>query len=764
LACSGDEAVSEAQPDARLSELAVSCADAGPLPASAPPSLPTPHPAALSRSTPLENGAADEDPREAGKQLGAACSNHDLCASGHCVDSVCCNLASCSAPDGCSVASCATGTCTTVNRAACSLSVCELVAASCPAPDRDGDGFADAWEENGYVDMNCNGTFDTGDVTLAGADPDVPDIYVLYDWMELQGSEAACTTTADCATDESCTAGRCIGHTHDPEAVAPGALDAVSAQFTTRGFNLHIVRGHARPHSHLISFRTPSAACEGADVAPGTLGAYAVNFYDVKNAAPYPFDHAYDRIYHYALFAHDSGCDTEAHCAACPASSLGSVPQLGQTGQAETSGNDFVVSMGRNVEDIACASDKIFVLGGTFMHELGHNLGLRHAGGVDPEPCARDSDCAAWGPDHTGQSCHAWQDHGGCSDDANCDPGQRCVAGVCRLFGCVHPCAEASDCALLGPHHAGESCSNGICIGNFGEDVPGYKPAYLSVMNYRYQFVGIYTEAVPADSCPQGGRRLDYSVQVLPTAGNAPYRLDESALDEPAGLGSGNGDYFTFMNGACLPRRAPADGAVDWDGDGEATNPAATADLNPQEDPARSCGDVTDEIHLGHADWGWAPGRSRFTYRFQCSLHMIDGPASRAGSTLTRYAHREQSIAEARRHGVLLRDRAIRVSLRPGHLWNRTSLASPVPVVIYGAADLDVEKIEPDSLRWGRGLPESFSLTDVNSDGHADLVATFVPAKTGLGRGSRVSMFSARMRNSQILHAGNQVLLPPADL
>jgi hypothetical protein len=719
--------------------------------------------------------AADSDCGDAGacvdascvekKQLGAECSDGNTCASGHCVDSVCCNLASCSPSDGCSAASCTTGTCTTVDRAACALSVCELVAASCPAPDSDGDGFSDAWEANGYVDVNCNGIEDAGDVALPGADPNVPDIYVLYDWMELQGSGAACATAATCAVDETCTAGQCTGHTHDPEALAPGALDAVAAQFTARGFNLHLIRGHARPHSHIASFRTPIAGCEGADVAPGTLGAYAVNFYDVKNAAEHPFDHAYDRIYHYALFAHNSGCDSEEHCESCIPSFLGSPDVFGQTGYAEISGNDFMVSLGMDVEETDCASNKKFLLGGTFMHELGHNLGLRHGGGVDPEPCSNDADCAAYGPDHAGETCRSWQEFSGCADDSQCNPTERCNQGQCRAFGCVHACAHSSDCTSLGPQHVGESCEGGICLGSFAEDLPGFKPNYLSVMNYRYQFVGIYTDSTPSGACPNGGRRLDYAVQVLPTGGNTPYKLDETQLNEPDGLGSGNSDYFTFMNRRCLPRRAPANGAVDWDGDGEATNTAATADLNPNEDPSRSCGDVMDEIHLGHADWGWAPGRSWFTYRFQCSPHMADGHGSVASRAVRQHALREQTIAEAKQHGSLLQDRAITVSARPDHRhsWNTTSAWPELPVVVYGAADFDVEDIDPSSIRLGRAFAEGVSLSDVDGDGFADLVATFVVAKSGLKPNSRASMFAARLKSSQILYGSDAVVLLPSE-
>ena len=712
--------------------------------------------------------AADSDCGDAGtcvdascverKQLGAACSDGNTCASGHCVDGVCCNLASCSPSDGCSAASCTTGTCTTVDRAACALSACELVAASCPALDSDGDGFSDAWETNGYVDVNCNGIEEAGDVALPGADPNVPDIYVLYDWMELQGSGAACATAATCAVDETCTAGHCTGHTHDPEALAPGGLDAVAAQFTARGLNLHVIRGHARPHSHIASFRTPTANCEGADVAPGTLGAYAVNLDDLKNAAPFPFDHAYDRINHYMLFAHDSACDSDAHCAACPETYT-----PGATGQAEILGNNAMVSLGMLLGELTCLDDKKFLVGGTFMHELGHNLGLHHGGGANPLPCERDADCAALGPDHTGETCQPWGSQSGtlCLSDSSCVPPERCRQGKCGVLGCVHVCTHPSDCTSLGPQHVGESCESGICLGNFAEDLPGFKPNYLSVMNYRYQFVGIHTDSTLAGACPNGGRRLDYAVQVLPTGGNTPYKLDETQLNEPDGLGSGNSDYFTFMNGRCSPRRAPANGPVDWDGDGEATNTAATADLNPNEDVSRECGDVEDEVHLGHADWGWAPGRSMFSYRFQCTPHLA-GASGSAGKT---HAHREQTIAEAKQHGMLLHDRTVDVSVRPDHRhsWNSTSSWSEVPVVVYGAADFDVEDIDPSSIRLGRAFAEGVSLSDVDGDGFADLVATFVVAKTGLKPNSRASMFTARLKSSQILYGSDAVVLLPSE-
>lgn len=128
----------------------------------------------------------------------------------------------------------------------------------------------------------------------------------------------------------------------------------------------------------------------------------------------------------------------------------------------------------------------------------------------------------------------------------------------------------------------------GLRHGGGDEDVPNYKPNYLSVMNYRYQFNGILRTS--------GESLIDYSRQALNT-------LDESQLDERVGLGSNDPNLeFTFMDATCTPRRAKASGPVDWSGQGTLDS-IVTADLNPQEDPSGNCGDVSNSVMLGHEDW-----------------------------------------------------------------------------------------------------------------------------------------------------------------
>jgi len=520
---------------------------------------------------------------------------------------------SCDDQDPCTVDLCDTTTgCRHVNASACAQPICQLGSSCATWRDSDRDGLSDEWETNGYVDLNCNGVNDgpSVDLQLPGADPAIADVYVQYDWMDYGPLETPCNTNGDCtleagqrnatctgpapegfsascvipcvvdgdctslgpthATDHCAMVGvkQCV-HSHDPVLLAPNgtggstALDLVVEAFARHGINLHIVRGHAQPHSHVLSRRTLaelSHSCEGGSLADGTAGAgkYAESLYDLKAGS---FDSKRAVVYHYAIFGHHSTCDTQAHCQACPvAFNPDGTPKgydqflVGLSGLSEVGGNDFIISLANVINEVGNPPER-FLIGGTFMHELGHNLGLVHEGGL--------------------------------------------------LYSTEPPSA-------------------------------GYKPNYLSVMNYQYQFVGIgvgaavgspVSKACTSDTdCPAGThchslgcRRLDYSTQVLPTGTATPGLLDENGkLDEAAGLGSGTSDTFFFTDGACYFHEAATNGPVDWDGDGTAgDNAAATADLNPPAHQKTPCGTDTTETFHGWADWG--PTGGAFAYPFQCT-------------------------------------------------------------------------------------------------------------------------------------------------
>lgn len=189
--------------------------------------------------------------------------------------------------------------------------------------DTDGDGIPDDWEING-IDVDDDGVIDL-DLPMLGADWEHKDIFVEVDWGGFGGSNTNPRNALQTVVDSF--------------AGAP-----VRNPDNVNGINLHLM------------------GSEGV----GTLPEYITwaDFVSIKNNS---FGDPIDRskpsvieakklVFHYCLFAYQQ--------------------VDGSSGLGELGGDDFFVT----VETFGDSVTRRVYQSGAFMHELGHNLGLRHGG------------------------------------------------------------------------------------------------------------------------------------------------------------------------------------------------------------------------------------------------------------------------------------------------------------------------------------------------------------------------------------------------
>jgi hypothetical protein len=271
--------------------------------------------------------------------------------------------------------------CIHVNSSAAATPYCQLVGGqngtTCNSNgswvDSDGDGFSDAAELQGYLDVNANGIYDPGiDIPLPGADPHKPDIYLHYDY----------TVSGD--------------HTHNPPLQA---IQYIVDAFAAHGVNLHIDPQHnaicenagdigcitAGTGAHVVTLGAPGSGLTD----PSCAGPSAVSMRELRDAIP---ELALIKpAYHYMVFAHYAStptgggpwtCPTDPETPAC--GSLVSQPPLpGSLGTSEIGGNDSIVATQPFV-DSGSIADLVSIptewWAALSMHELGHNFGLLHGG------------------------------------------------------------------------------------------------------------------------------------------------------------------------------------------------------------------------------------------------------------------------------------------------------------------------------------------------------------------------------------------------
>ena len=240
------------------------------------------------------------------------------------------------------------------------------------------------------------------------------------------------------------------------DAPDPDAIDLVRQAFDAHGIDLVIDSHHAAiPFWSLVNFGGDVGSCAPPD---------SIIAFDTLKAQYFHPTSAHE--WHYAIFGERYDCS-------------------GSTGIAWLPGDDFFISLGQDRAIFSRLPRERVIRweAGTFMHELGHNLGL----------------------DHGGQSS------------------------------------------------------------------VNYKPNYLSVMNYSFQTTGIPYASALGSRVPVGFR-IDYSEQALPN-------LDELHLNETLGIQAGTTD-ITFFNGEFGFGLGSGTGPIDWNLNGDATEPDVAVDLN----------------------------------------------------------------------------------------------------------------------------------------------------------------------------------------
>lgn len=233
--------------------------------------------------------------------------------------------------------------------------------------DGDGDGIPDEWEANG-VDYNNDGVIDV-DLRAMGADPKVPDVFVEVDYMYKAPEKFLFWDVGE----KKCT-------------LSENAYRRVYNAFKSQGINLHIDAG---PDS-VMNFETNA---KWGDLSRSNFLAYEEifelgdNLRSWNTLAINNFDKSRWTTFHYcALVNKYKGTDGKTN----------------SSGVAEYLGSQFFMVA------TACIDEGETGQAGTFMHELGHTLGLDH-GGLYKESgriCADDSN---YKPNHISVMNYTYQ-------------------------------------------------------------------------------------------------------------------------------------------------------------------------------------------------------------------------------------------------------------------------------------------------------------------------------------------------------------------
>jgi len=538
-------------------------------------------------------------------------------------------------------------------------------ACSSTCTDTDGDGLNDAWEIAGGIDLNGDGIITDAqhDVLLPGSDANRPDVYLKYDYMVKTGDGA---------------------HSHQPPAAA---IQQVVDAYAAHGVNLHIDPVHdAIPEVQVTTLDpAPSLACAGPSFV--TMQTLRRQYFGNRKWA-----------YHYGVFAHNATLpDTVPNGNACPID-----PEcLGHTnpdnsGSSELPGSSFIVAFGNDV-------DNGFQVGierwaGTFMHELGHNFGLKHGSLAAPGLQA----CLLYKPNFISVMDYLYQN----------GIGTAAQPGSVAHFGC----STDSDCP------AGGHCT---------DDLGG----------------------------PGGGNvcyRVDYSGQKLLDLNEV--SLNETL---GVGGSAGDTDIVQYCASAVgCSLSGPSNGPIDWNNNGDAMETNAAGDIdNDDNNPDRTLLTANDwEISNG----AFENFNFKFQCTTAFAADSGAGAAAdqvQSSSTPSelgsKYAREHHILYPPRNVKISVNPACSSRLIAPGPLGT-------FKVALLGATDFDVNQVDPESLSFHGAKPVNVSVGDANRDGIPDLIAEFPNGTVRLSPRATHGTLTGWLKNSRAFFGSDEVVVVPS--
>lgn len=236
--------------------------------------------------------------------------------------------------------------------------------------DSDDDGLLDAWETQGLT-VTVGGVTEFVNLPAMGADPHLKDIFVEIDYMKAeththQPMSQAITDVVGAFANAPVTNTKVI--------TTNGITQTV---ILTPGIRLHVDYGPNAPLTYSGSVTATWGALSKSDAITHTtyLGYMdtrdnsekVYSWFDFDEIKQTHFTPGRAAVFHYNMWIHS-----------LPEERKGSSGQSRVAQEISDGASDFIVSLGgwNWANDVGTQRDQA----GTFMHELGHNLGLDHGG------------------------------------------------------------------------------------------------------------------------------------------------------------------------------------------------------------------------------------------------------------------------------------------------------------------------------------------------------------------------------------------------